>query len=478
MVGIVLLTISGGSFSIWYGEKTTRLITTTVDEYMTALKAAGALERSLVMQKGYLTYFFQDGNTQWLTELDRFDTEFRDWLSRVERLPMKDSNREIVHQIKEDYDNLGFLRRQVIGHYKADRDQEGFKIHQGARTIFLHILELCQSYRQDYEDQINKTRTDIAGRAWTMTRIAIAGVTIGMLLSALLAFLLITQLLGPIHRLARETAQASWDIHNKNDLAQLKQGVRHLMEDVDHTRSELEASRSHLIQASKMASVGKLAASVAHSIRNPLTSVKMRLFSLERSLEMTEEQSEDMSVISSEIRHIDNVLRNFLEFSRRPRLKFQKISPSDVVDMAVDLIFPRLESHGTELVRERRERLPVIEADPDQLKEAFINLLVNASEALGQGGRIWVRENLEESHGQKTLNIEIQDNGPGIPEGLKEQIFQPFFSTKDNGTGLGLSIALKIIEEHGGKVEIETDRIGAVFFIHLPLKGAITWEKS
>ena len=106
---------------------------------------------------------------------------------------------------------------------------------------------------------------------------------------------------------------------------------------MDTTRIELEQSREHLLQSEKLAQIGKLAAGVAHSIRNPLTSVKMRLFSLERTLSLSAAQKEDFDVISEEIRHIDTIVGNFLEFSRPPKLKIQKASPSEVVDMAVQL---------------------------------------------------------------------------------------------------------------------------------------------
>jgi signal transduction histidine kinase len=229
-----------------------------------------------------------------------------------------------------------------------------------------------------------------------------------------------------------------------------------------------------------MASVGKLAASVAHSIRNPLTSVKMRLFSLERNVSMDSAQKEDFTVIAEEIRHIDNVLRNFLEYSRRPKLKFQKISPSSVVDMALDLVGPRLESHAIQLDLKRSDAIPDIDADPDQLKEAIVNLLVNASEALGSGGQIIISETIKDDPNQGRMAvIGIGDNGPGIPEALRDQVFQLFFSTKDEGTGLGLSIASRIVEEHGGSLNLtESESGGALFIIKLPLREDYNWPIS
>jgi signal transduction histidine kinase len=211
---------------------------------------------------------------------------------------------------------------------------------------------------------------------------------------------------------------------------------------------------------------------VAHSIRNPLTSVNMRLFSLKRSLAMSPSQKEDFEVISEEIRHLDAIVRNFLEFSRPPKLKMQRISPSDVVDGAVELLRYRLESYGVEVRLQRDGKLPEILGDPDQLKEVLANLLVNAYEVMVSGGVITIREeqSLDPALGQ-TVVIRVSDTGPGISESVRDQVFQPFFSTKEEGTGLGLSIATRIIEDHGGRLDLEANETeGATFVITLPLK--------
>jgi len=226
--------------------------------------------------------------------------------------------------------------------------------------------------------------------------------------------------------------------------------------------------------------VGKLAAGVAHTIRNPLTSVNMRLFSLERSLELSQTQQEDFEVISEEVRHIDTIVQNFLEFARPPKLKIQSISPSEVVDMALQLLRHRLESYGVQVELDREHRLPRIEADPEQLKEVLINLLVNGCEAMGEGGLIVIRE--EEGVAEplgRVVVIRVKDNGPGIPKSVRDQVFQPFFSTKEEGTGLGLSIAYRIVEEHGGWLSLKSkEGEGTTFTITLPCREDAVWARS
>jgi signal transduction histidine kinase len=279
--------------------------------------------------------------------------------------------------------------------------------------------------------------------------------------------------LGPIRKLAIEAGPGSdGKTGISNEVNVLTHRVQSLIEDVDRTHTKLKLSRGRLVQSEKLAMVGKLAAGVAHSIRNPLTSVKMRLFSLERTLDLSATQKEDFDVISEEIRHIDNIVRNFLEFSRRPKLKVQKVSPSKAVDMALQLLRHRIESYGVDVELDRREQLPEIMADPEQLKEVFVNILVNACEALSDGGRIVIREEegATNSHDRAAV-IRVSDNGRGIPESVQDKLFQPFFSTKEEGTGLGLSIAMRIVEDHGGLIGLESrEGQGATFIITLPVR--------
>ena len=201
---------------------------------------------------------------------------------------------------------------------------------------------------------------------------------------------------------------------------------------------------------------------------------------MERTLALTTDQKEDFEVISEEIRHIDTIVGNFLEFSRPPKLKMQKVSPSDCVDMAVQLLRHRLESYEVKVQIRREHRLPEITADPDQLKEVLVNLVVNACEAMVDGGSITVTEE-EGAKGKlgPLAIIRVSDDGPGVPASIQAKLFQPFFSTKEEGTGLGLSIATRIVEEHGGWLDVESKQgEGATFVITLPEKEVETWEQS
>ncbi len=451
---LVIILAAGGIWSV-------RLVRTMADSFagvldmnVGALNVAQELESSLAMQRGLLTYYFVDGDAEWLTQLDQQRYAFERWLKKAREASHSDEQLEILNEIESKYIRYSHARDQVITLYKSGSREAGLQLLREIRSPFFAIRDLCEQYKQTHYRDISTVRETFLRRAQTF---------VVLVLLFLPLSLLILSALGE----ADEVGELSRRVHN-------------LIEDADVAQIQLRQSREHLLQTEKLAMVGKLAAGVAHSIRNPLTSVKMRLFTMERTLKPSSTQKEDFDVISDEIRHIDTIVQNFLEFSRPPKLKMQTISPSDVVDMAIQLLRHRVESYGVTLELIRQRRLPVIEADPEQLKEVFVNLIVNACEATGDGGKILIREEegVAEPLGHVAV-IRLSDNGPGIPEVLREKVFQPFFSTKEEGTGLGLSIAARIIEEHKGVLNLRSrPGRGATFTITLPCREERVWVRS
>jgi signal transduction histidine kinase len=480
LIALVLTTIGGGLVTLWHNEATDSLLTSLIDKNVAAYHAADELQSALLQQKGYLTYYFLDGNPEWLKEIARYNRTFEEWLGKARESAYTEAMKEIIAQIDVQYHQYVIARERVIALYREGKKEAGAKLHWEIRHQYVEILNLCRRYKLTHEFAISRVRTESKARARFINAFALVAMPMVAVFGVLLAYILINQILGPIRQLALESAPAQPGVRVPDEVEALSSRMHSLIEDVDQAQTELERSHEHLLQSGKWAMVGKLAAGVAHSIRNPLTSVNMRLFSLKRSLAMSQSQQEDFEVISEEIRHIDTIVRNFLEFSRPPKLKMQRVSPSDVINMALVLLRYRLESYGVEVKLVREHRLPEIWADPDQLKEVLVNLVLNACEVMVNGGVITIREeeNLEPPLGPAVV-IRVSDTGPGIPESVRDKVFQPFFSTKEEGTGLGLSIATRIIEEHGGRLELESkQKQGATFIITLPLGKDESWATS
>ena len=472
LTALVLVTLMGGLVMVWYTYRMEGLLAHIISKNIAAFYAAEGVEIALVNQKGFVSYYFLDGDPEWLKQLGEYRQVFKERLKEAKALAQNEPQIEAIAQIEGEYGRYALFKDQVILHYKEGDRESGARLHKEARNQFFRILDLCEEYKALHRETIEQARDKSLLQARNLRVVAGAAILTVLILGVLLALVLTKQILIPIRRLASEADRHVGPTGAGDEVNILSQSVRGLIKDADHTQAALQKSQETLLQAEKMASVGKLAAGMAHSVRNPLTSVKMRLFSLNRALELSSIQRDDFEVISEEIRHIDTIVQNFLEFSRPPKLKTQKISPSEVVDLVLQLLRHRLESYNVAVTVTRQATLPEIQVDPEQLKEVLINLLENACEAMEGGGAIVIHEEegFREPYGPAVV-IRVTDTGPGVQPSIREKVFQPFFTTREEGTGLGLSIACRIMEGHGGSLELISERgEGSTFVITLPIK--------
>jgi signal transduction histidine kinase len=222
----------------------------------------------------------------------------------------------------------------------------------------------------------------------------------------------------------------------------------------------------------KLASLGMLAAGVAHEIRNPLTAIKARLFTLQKRLERETSNYNDSEVIAQEINRLERIVKDVLLFARPGDPQFAVVNAEQPLREAETLLRPQLERAKIELVVEE-SRAGQVRVDAQQIKQVLINLVQNAAESIGQNGTIRLRARNESKRlgGERieAVVLEVADSGKGIPAEVQKRLFDPFFSTKDTGTGLGLAIASRIVEKHGGALQYQTEvNHGTTFGIVLP----------
>jgi len=468
---LVVITFTGSMITVWYTFRMEEILISITEKHLQTFQTAESLETALVNQKGFVSYFFLDGDPEWLRQLGEYRQIFKEKLNAARHLADTGIQLEVIDRIDHEYSAYVSAKDRVIAYYKDGDKENGFKLHKEVRYLFFTILDLCEQYKEMQIDRIHKATEDGHAQAGKMRYMSVLVSIFVVIMAITLIFFFIQHILEPLRKLAGEASRMGPTAAPQNEIKSLSHSVRDLIEDVDQTHTELQKSRETLLQAEKMALVGKLAAGMAHSIRNPFTSVKMRMFSLGRTLKLTETQKDDLDVISQEIRHIDTIVQNFLEFSRPPKLKMQQVSPSVIVDLVIQLLEHRLISYEVRIEVIRKRPLPSIPADPEQLKEVLVNLVVNACEAMKKGGQIVIseEETIERPTGRMVV-IRVSDNGPGIPGPLVDKVLQPFFTTKEEGTGLGLSIASRIIEEHGGRLNLtSTEGMGTTFTITLPV---------
>jgi signal transduction histidine kinase len=220
------------------------------------------------------------------------------------------------------------------------------------------------------------------------------------------------------------------------------------------------------MQSEKMASLGELAAGIAHEIRNPLAIISGSAETMKKRGDK-ETKEEMIDYIMEESDRIDTMITDFLDFAKPKEPKLVSCDIVQVIRKTIQLIFPQSRTQNVEVVEEFPGKPLYIEVDPELIQHAFMNIELNALEAMEQGGVLKV--NVLPNHGGRVL-IKFSDTGKGVPLKISRKIFDPFFTTKEGGTGLGLSIAHNIVESHGGTLtNTSHEGRGTTFTISLPI---------
>lgn len=296
-------------------------------------------------------------------------------------------------------------------------------------------------------------------------------VTIGPFFAVGLAFFLIRGLTKPVTSLLEATRRL-----NTGDLDHRIKDLQDEFGEVAASFNEMAASlkkQMHELQRTEQLRVcGEMAAGLAHEIRNPLAGMKISIEVLLSELDLEEGDREILLKVVEQIRNIELLIKNLLNYTRPVAAQPVSFDVNKIVEKTIYFIekHPSFLSGGPrkQVIRELDDQLPEIVGDPQQLQQVFLNLLLNAAEAIGEGGEITVRTGLDAQ--AKTVSISLKDTGSGIASELQEKIFQPFFTTKGKGTGLGLAVSKRIVEEHGGNIKVTSNSDGGVTFtITLPV---------
>ena len=237
--------------------------------------------------------------------------------------------------------------------------------------------------------------------------------------------------------------------------------------------AELKGTLEAAARSERLAAVGRLAAGVAHEIRTPLTSLKLFLQSVQEDIVILPEQREDYQIAMRQVGRIETTINHFLDFARPQQPVFGDLDVVALIGDALEVVQPRANQQEVRVHKHIAPALPLVEGDSQQLGEALVNLMVNALEAMPDGGELTISVECEASLGDSArsawLRIDVADTGSGIRQEDLERLFEPFFTTKATGSGLGLTILRETVERHGGTVDVDT-RIGngTTFSLRLP----------
>ena len=284
------------------------------------------------------------------------------------------------------------------------------------------------------------------------------------------------QLVAEKRRLELENAEYQKSLERKveertHDLRDSEQRSRELFQETNRAYEELKEAQERLIRSEKLAAIGEIAAQVAHGIRNPLSAISNSVGVLRRDLELEGDDRRLLEVVYSESQRLAGIITDFLKFAG-PR-PIQK-SPQQLTEILGDLLLLLSQDQRAggrvSIEREYEEGLPLVNADAVQIRDAVWNLLVNAVEAMPDGGSLRVRIRHVSEANPPSVEIAIRDTGKGISEEEQHKVFHPFQTSKAEGTGLGLAMVQRIVDNHGGSIDFDTvPGRGSTFKLSLPL---------
>jgi len=253
----------------------------------------------------------------------------------------------------------------------------------------------------------------------------------------------------------------------KQDITELELALA----DVQEKNAQLAATTQQLWQASKLATMGELAASIAHELNNPLATIALRTEALVGQLWQDEEKRHALEVVLKEVDRMAALVNNLLLFSRRSHRQVSTVDLREEVTTSLDFLSYHLRNHKIEAVCDFSAELPTVQADRQQLRQLFLNLLTNACDAMPDCGKLTVHVRPGELKSAEAVIVEFEDTGEGIAQADLQSVWDPFFTTKPEGkgTGLGLAICRRIVEEHGGVISIDSsERSGTTVRLVFP----------
>jgi signal transduction histidine kinase len=446
------------------------------DENITSMHAASLVQQEIWrLHAEVIAQWGRD--VAWSQRAKEFDDETRVPLATMVDRATTPEERAVAHSIIRSTDEY----RQELDRVLLPAARQSAE-NPAARQDRLFALAVDISEKADRVRQINDEllrahntrRTNISqvvlwARGIAITLVPALGIALGWWTATRLersAARIQVTLHDPL--LATPGHLGTVHVRGGTDLASIQQQVQVVVDRLRKTGEELQAARQEVLRAERLAAIGGLAAGVAHELRNPLTSVKLLLQHAAARGGDAEIAAPKMGLILDEIERMEATIQGLLDFSRpaEPQRKLHDLR--ETIERALHLVAGRAEKQHVNTAMDLGDQPLAVNGDPQQLHQVFVNLLINAIEAMPQGGALGIFLS-PGNDGDDQITIEIRDTGEGIPDDLLPRLFEPFASAKERGTGLGLAVSRRILQEHGGSIAVRLGTLrGTVFVVILP----------
>jgi two-component system sensor histidine kinase HydH len=472
-VGVLLLAV--GLLAGWYVHRLQRQAADALGLNVASVRAAERLE---ITVRKIQTLLYQHRTTgqdrsEYLSRIPPLVEEAAGAMAEAEELATTPAEKELTTRAR-----AGFER------FRAEFDWVNGPVDPAARTGVVGVLdrriedEILPPVHEYLElneaaaaAALRENQAEVNRLVPALVMLAACGSTGGLLTGFALARGVarsLVQLSIPVRDAAGQLGRVVGPITVSSGarVADLEHALQRLAAEVGTVVGRLQEAEREVLRREQLAAVGQLAAGVAHELRNPLTAIKVLVQAAARRPGEPVLEGRNLTVLREEIDRLEGTIQALLDFARPPRPEKRPVAADAVVRDTLGLVAARAEQQGVRLAPDLPSGPAWFDADPAQLRQLVLNLVLNALDATPAGGTVEVRLRTDEPG---WLVLEVADTGPGLPAGLGERIFEPFVSTKETGTGLGLSICRRVAESHGGTI-VGANRPdgGAVFTVRLP----------
>lgn len=470
---ISLLLLASGSVGGWYVHHLQKSTAQLVALDMATIHAVQQLVLGVIEMRAETTDYLLTSDRAHLNALPEKCAQAEHWLAEAERLVDDENEQELVARIRAGYQRfLAEARRLADAPPDAHTKKavERLNAELGLRDVLTPARELL-AMEEDLVHQSGDYNQSLARQiAWELWLLGACGSVAGLVAGFGIARSVsrsIVELYMPIQAASGrlEEVVGPVDLTPAAGIEKLDGILRTMADHVGTVVDRLQQSQLEVLRAEQMAALGQLAAGLAHELRNPLTSMKILIQAAVEAEPGASIGGRDLAVLLAETIRLERSIQTFLDFARPPKLEKCSGDIRDVIQQTLELVSARANRQDVEIRYDPPERPIILEADHEQLRQLLLNLMINALDTLPSGGKVEIAV----AEAAEAVTITVADSGPGIPEHLRDRIFEPYVSTKDTGLGLGLAICRRIAETHGGQITADRGPAGgAMFTVRLP----------